>query len=310
MNAPTQSYEIAQPTPLHKKCLIAKLTMRRVTLTRKDLHLQEQVRNDHDDQAITLNRKLFREDGNPVRSVFTAYNAIYTKHRELTFPYMDKGPRVLPVKLYERYTSSIKEDINNLNAKLEALEGVYEQCIDQDIAFRNKFKIVQISRDEYPSYEDILSGTSYALDIRPMPDSSHFVYGISEEDRRTFDANAKHLEDLIRQDTVSRITEPLKHLLEKIAVPIGTKSVDENGKEVREGLFRDTTYTNITEALAHVRDMTVEESPAFIKLLDELENKFKRYSDHPEYLRESPFERTQAYTELSAIETRLSGYDF
>lgn len=214
------------------------------------------------------------------------------------------------MRRYTQYTTMMRDAIERLNKSVAALEPIWDKCIEMDVAFRCKFSgdPSKIDRNEYPTYDEFLRGTSYELSIRPLQKEDHFLFGVSEADRQAFRDEQKRIQEVVRQDTVSRLVAPLTTLISKLAIPIGEKGLDEKGRE-STSTFRDTMLTNVSDAIAQVRDMHIEGN-AFEKLLDELSNKFKTYEQHPEYLRESPYERQVALNELQELNDKLTAYDF
>ena len=136
---------------LNEKAMLVKLTTRRANLSRRDEHAEAVIQQQMDDASLVVVSKLFRDKANPVNRVMSLLSEVYTTHKKMTLPYMDKGPRILPNGLYMDYTTEVRGLIGKLDTQLKAVMPNYDSYVQQDMAYRNGGKAVgRASVDDYP----------------------------------------------------------------------------------------------------------------------------------------------------------------
>jgi len=185
-------------TKLADKALLVKLTRRMANLTRRDAMLTQQVRMQENDNSIDVLMKLFSNKASDIYDVKQTYNEVYQYHKMHTLPYTDAGPRILPNNMYFEYTQEMKHLIAKVEKKLAAILPHYDQLVHEDIMYRNASitKTARASVSDYPTAEQF--GQSMSIDLRfsPLPDASHFLFDISEEDKQAFERSEMEMSAL------------------------------------------------------------------------------------------------------------------
>ena len=152
--------------------------------------------------------------------------------------------------------------------------------------------------DDYPSAQDFAARMRFDLRFQPMPDSKHFLFDLSDEDEQAFNTAMDDALALARNDTLTRMLEPLKHLVDKLNVPIkGEGSV-----------FRDSALENILEGCRMARKLAIDAPPELLDEIKSLESLVAGYTFGASALRESPATREQAAKRLSEVADKMGAF--
>jgi hypothetical protein len=295
MNAPDK---IFTPSKLNERAMLIKLTIRKANLTQRDSEAESIIQQQMNDGALMVNRKLFRDPSNPINQIVSAMGQVYSFHKSHTFPYIDKGPRLIKNTLFMEYREVMTERIRHVEAMLSRAIPNYDSYVQQDIAYRSQGVAPRASVSDYPTASDFNAATQITLLPMPLPDGTHFMFDLPAEELDEFAAMQARVEQVVRADTVKRMLDPVKHLAEKLAVPIGEKG----------SVFRDSAVENVVEAVDLVRKIGVVDDPEVNTIIKELTQTVATYAENMEWLRESPIVRAEAQTKLDDIARKMAAF--
>jgi len=281
-------------TSLAEKAMLVKLTMRKANLTRRDSSVEAVVQSQFDDSSLTVLCRLFKDKHNPINQVMSATSEIYSYHKNHTLPYVDKGPRILPNNMYMEYTSEMRSRISHVDNLIAKFMPNYDTYVQLDLQHRGGRAKV----DDYPTAEEFQARLGFDLRFMPLPDRKHFLFDLSDSDVQNFMQAMQDAEAAARTDGISRMLEPLKHLVEKLNRPIGTDGA----------IFRDSAVENVVEGLEIARKLMIESSPELDSVIKELDAAVSKYAGHKEWLRESPVVREQAAKKLDDIAKQMGAF--
>ena len=287
------------PKPLNTKAMLVKLTMRRANLTRRDQVAETLIQQQLDDASLIVNSKLFRDKANPINAIMSEASGVYQYHKHNTLPYIDKGPRILPNNVYMDYTQAMRERIARVDAMLTQYIPNYDQYVQLDIKYRSQNKTnSRATTADYPSAEDFRSRMGFDLRFMPLPDESHFLFDMSDEDKEGFRQSIAEAERTARTSTVKLMLEPLQHLVDKLAKPVG-----ESGS-----IFRDSAIDNVIEGLQTARKLNIDDNPEVTAVIAHLSSAMSLFAEHKDSLRESPVVRESAHNKLKDIAAQMAGF--
>lgn len=288
-----------QVTTLSQKAILVKLTMRRATLTKRDSVAEAIIQNQMDDSSLIVNSKLFRDKSNPINKVMSAAGEVYTEHKKRTLPWSDKGTRVLPNAQYLEYTQDMRTKINYVDTLLNKYLPDYDTYVQLDVSYRSKNQTVSRAKaSDYPTASEFKNKMGFDLRFMPMPDQRHFLFDISQEDIKAFNDSMDATAAMVRDDAVMRMLTPLRHLVEKLSVPIG-----QDGH-----IFRDSALENIIEGIDMASKLTLDESPEIKQLTSELKKEIEKHCDKSYWLRESSIVRHEAAKKLNDIASAMGAF--
>jgi hypothetical protein len=285
---------------LNEKAMLVKLTTRRINLTRRDQVAEHLIQQQLDDSSLIVNSKLFRDKTNPIYSLMSLVSECYTYHRNNTLPYMDKGPRILPVANYEEYTREMRSRFARVESEAQSILPQWDTLVTRDIAYRsqNPTKPQRASVSDYPTAEEFSDKLGFDMRFMPLPDSRHFLFDIDEADMKALDESVAMAERIARDDAVKRMLTPLSHLVEKLNKPIDSEG----------SIFRDSAVENIIEGIEQARKLCLDESPEIQNMIKELNDQVSKYAVNTDWLRQSPPIREQAAKQLSDIASKMGAF--
>lgn len=288
-----------QATKLSSKALLVKLTIKRAALTRKDQALTDQIQAQQNDQSLTVLTKLFRDKHSPVYHVMQKVSEVYTYHKDNTLPWVDSGPRLLPSAQYMDYTTEMRHRIAVVDNMLNQWIPQYDLLVDADIKYRNGGQVTgRATADDYPTASEFRQRMSFDLRFQPMPDQSHFLFDLSEDDTKAFSDAITEAARLAKADAITRMLDPLKHLVMKLSIPIDTAG----------SVFRDSAVENIVEGCKAARRLMLEDTPELKAEIDQLENMAVSYTFGADALRNSPDTRAAAAKRLAEVADKMAAF--
>jgi hypothetical protein len=233
--------------------------------------------------------------------------AVYTCHKQMTGPYIDRGPRLLAVSLYENYRDTMRSMIGDVDTLKARVMPDYDQHVANDIAFRNSMaeargQVGRATLADYPSKTQFEEAISLSFTLLPLPDEGHILFDMDEEDRAAVREFKRSIVSAYTTDLRERVETPLRELVTTLRTSPG---IDElTGKRI--GIFRDTKVTNVTEAVAQVRTMAMGDE-AVLAMCDALDTALpKAVADNIDVLRESPVVREAAAKRLAAVADKMN----
>ena len=281
-------------TPLNAKAMLVKLTVRRANLSRRDTVAESFVQNQLDDTSLIVSSKLFRDKSNPINQLMTKVSEVYTKHKESTLPYVDKGPRILPNEQYFDYSSLMRSVIAVVDNMKALHMPNYDKYVQLDIQQRSMSPNSRAKLEDYPTAEEFESRIGFDLRFSPLPDASHFLFDISEDDKSAFTDMMATVEQSARNETIKMMLEPLGHLVEKLNKPIGTEG----------SIFRESAIENVVENINRAKKLNVSDDPEITQMINTLSSAVNVYTG-TNVLRESPIVREQAAKKLDEIARQM-----
>lgn len=290
-----------QVTTLSEKAMLVKLTTKRANLSRRDADAEAIIQQQLDDASLVVLSRLFRDNNNPVKKVLSALDEAYAYHRNHTLPYTDKGPRILPNSLYMDYTTAMRDKRTNLDQLRAQVLPNYDKYVQLDIQSRSAIAIAQgktprAKIEDYPTAEEFDTRVGFELRFMPLPDRKHFLFDLSDEDVQNFTQAMHDAEVAAKNDAVTRMIRPLKHLVEKLDKPIGTDG----------SIFRDSAIENVIEGVELAKKLLIDPPREMLDTIDELTQTVSKY--HSAWLRESPIVREQAAKKLDDIARQMGAF--
>lgn len=277
-------------------CVLATLECHRVSTSRRASKSAEQrIRNEENDNSLTLRRNLFK-DG-PVRDLLRLIDAAYNDHKELTAPWIDKGPRLLPGPRFQAYADRMNDHAAAIDKAAQDVVANWSQLVHADIQRRQTTGQKQISIDEYPTQDQAAQAFGIQWRVAPVPQDSDFRVQVPEYVKQRQRESLQRAVDGVRVDLLKRMLEPVRRAAEKLAVPIG-----EDGS-----VFRDSLVGNLKDALAQAQHLNISGDPDIAAAVTELRQTLMEDVGTAESLRLQQEKRTQAASKLSKLADTFEG---
>lgn len=304
----------ATPTvkALNTKAMSVQLITRRPTTRHNDDEAAKVARSALGDEGISASTQLFKDNTSPIKMLLSEVGAAYQYHKKSTLPYIDRGPRLLPVTQYESYRDEMRVLIGDVQRKVNKYRvqpELYEQAVTNDITYRNavavsKGSVGRALVSDYPTAQEFTDAIDLDFTFSPLPDNSHWLFDVDEEDKVKLHVQALDTYNTALADLKTRIETPLKKLVETLSTSAGIDKV--TGKRI--GIFRDTTVTNLTDAVVQARQLCMgdEEVLAVCDLVDAALPSVVR--GNIDVLRESPVVREQQAKKLADVQNKMAAF--
>lgn len=280
---------------LNDKAMMVRLTISKPATSKRDESAEQFTQSSLQDAGLKVSATLFKEKTNPVRTLLNSANAVYHYHKQHTIPYIDRGPRLLPVAMYETYRDAMRKLIGEVQADLQRVMPEYDLHVQNDIAFRNgSTGQGRATVADYPTREQFEASFKMEFSFSPLPSNAHWLFDVAPEDRAALDALEAQTAEMARADMYGRLREPVRKLLEKLKVPAGTPGA----------IFRDTAVTNVSDAVDLVRQLAMGDE-VILKMCEDVERTVAPVLTNPDVLRESPVVREAAAARLKEVSDRM-----
>jgi hypothetical protein len=292
--------------PLAAKAMLVKLTSSKPTTARREKAAEAVIQTQMGDSSLTVSSHIFKDKHNPVRKVLNEAGMVYSYHVSRTMAWQDRGPRMLPVDQYESYSAAMRKLIADVDSAVHALAPVYDGLVAQDIAERSAAATaknvhpnvaVPPVRDfsaEYPSFEQFKEKMKFEFLFTPMPDESHFLFDMNDEDKAAFAAQLTEVEAQAKAEVIERMRQPLIHLIGKLQKQINTEGA----------IFRDTAVSNIVEQCEAAESLAMGDEQV-LAMIAEIRKAIRPHALAPNTLRESPIVRAEAAVKLADVARKM-----
>jgi len=285
------------PTKLSDKVVLVKLTIRRAALTKRDAVLTANLQAQEKDNSLTVLTKLFKDKDSAINQIMAKYGEVYQYHKKHTLPYMDAGPRILPNDMYMEYTQEMKHRIAQVDNLLDTYMPMYDQLVLDDVMYRNSGHAAgRANVSEYPSAEDFRLSMSAELRFQPMPDASHFLFDLSEDDVASFRRAEEEAAQAANADTVQRMLKPIQALVTKLGEYQGLK-----GER-----FHNSLVENVIDGCTLARKLAISPTPELLADIAELEDAAQGYLKDVEMIKGSANKRVEAKKKLQDVASKMA----
>jgi hypothetical protein len=285
------------PTKLSDKVVLVKLTIRRAALTKRDAVLTANLQAQEKDNSLTVLTKLFKDKDSAINQIMAKYGEVYQYHKKHTLPYMDAGPRILPNDMYMEYTQEMKHRIAQVDNLLDTYMPMYDQLVLDDVMYRNSGHAAgRANVSEYPSAEDFRLSMSAELRFQPMPDASHFLFDLSEDDVASFKRAEEEAAQAANADTVQRMLKPIQALVTKLGEYQGLK-----GER-----FHNSLVENVIDGCTLARKLAINPTPELLADIAELEDAVQGYLKDVEMIKGSANKRVEAKKKLQDVASKMA----
>jgi hypothetical protein len=287
------------PTKLSDKAVLVKLTLRRAALTKRDHGLTATLQAQENDKSLTVLTKLFRNKESAINQIMAKYGEVYAYHKKHTLPYVDAGPRILPNEMYFEYTQEMKHRIASVDVLLDTYMPMYDQLVLDDVTYRNSGSAAgRASVDEYPTAENFRLSMSAELRFQPMPDASHFLFDLSEDDVASFKRAEEEAAAAANSDAINRMLKPMAALV--------TKLKDYQGGQKER--FHNSLIDNVIEGCDMAKRLAINPTPELLAEIEGIKSLAGSILDTVEVVKGSANARAKAKADLDAVANKLAGF--
>jgi hypothetical protein len=231
-------------TLLSKKAVLVALNISQWSARRLDKKITEETNREHGatQDAGRYNKLLLRKERiEPIQTIVGRARGL---HLEMTQPWTDMGPRLLPSVLVIDYQ-------NKMRALRHEFENAVEHfCMSYPVAVEERRQELNgmFRKDDYPSVREIRGRFGFSVEMFNVPDASDFRVAIGEEHvadlRQQIEESTRRCLAGAMRDVRERILETVGHMASKLRA---YKPADPENETKAEGVFRDSLVENVRE---------------------------------------------------------------
>lgn len=228
---------------LSKKAVLASVNISQWCARRLDREITDKVNDENNasKDAGRYNKLLIDKDAlAPIQKIVGEARAL---HVQMTQPWIDNGPRLLPAAIYLEYANKFRDLRNDFNRAVETFAKAYPDHVKKRKAQLNGM----FRESDYPSPSEIRQRFSFGISIMPCPDAKDFRVDIAEEHaadiRAEIEERVRQAIDDAMRDTKARILETVGHMASRLRA---YKPATKKGQK-SEGTFRDSLVENVRD---------------------------------------------------------------
>lgn len=231
---------------------------------KKDTRTQAEVvqaKNSKSSRAASVYKSLFA-DCSELDAIIKFQARARKRHYEMTLPWEDQGPRLLPTSALFDYQA----EMDGFRQEFERLVGIFLTKYDTLVAAA-AFQLGSLfDRSEYPKREVVARAFDFSVQYNPLPTSGDFRLDIeaSVQDAlaQQYEARIQAQLDAAQQDAWVRVYEALKRFQDRL-------SLNEDGTRK---IFHETMVSNAQELCDVLTHLNVTKDPALEKARAQLVN--------------------------------------
>lgn len=281
-----------EPTPLNRKAVLVRLSISKPTTSKRDDSAEHFAQSELRDTGLRVTTTIFKDAKCPPRQKLNKLNEVYVYVREHTLPYEDRVARMLPISQYEKFDHTVRAMISKCElADTDEVVTNYDNYVAEDMARRGD----RAKLSDYPTREQFRAAFGVRLQYSPVPDRSHFLFDISEDDKRALDEQLTNAYTTARQEMFERVTKPLQHMLERLKA----KHSDPSSR------FHESVVDNVVNSVEIVRGLAMGDS-SIEALCDMVDEATTGHARNPQVMKDSPYVREQVIGKLEALNDKMS----
>lgn len=280
---------------LADRALKVKLTIHRPTTTRKDTQRTSSLQQQEQDTGLRVLSTIFVDKHGPVRQMLAHLNTIYDYHRVHTLPWMDAGPRLLPVALFQEYTKTVQTMRDALDGMKRTHLPHYDALVREDMLRRG----ANAKPSDYPTRDECDQQLSVSVRVEPLPKVQHFLFDIGQEAREQFEQEQRRAFVQAQNDALDRVLKPVGQLLAKLDAYTGSP-----GER-----FHASLITNVQDGVAVARKLVFDPSPDLLEEFARIEHVATQAAQRVELLKDSAPLRAQMAEALGTVARNISTFN-
>lgn len=243
-----------------------------------------------DADAARVNKHLINKTA--LKPIQTAANALRTHFYHKTLPWKDNGDRLLTRKMYLDFLQGHADLVDKFNAAVGHFVDVeYLKELE-----RSAFRMGSLyNADDYPSAAEVRRKFYINLDVDAVTEAGDFRVALDSENL-----------DRIKSGIESAMSQRIAAAMQDVWTRLGTILGHFADKMNSDGVFRNSTVSNLEEIVAMLPALNVTDDPELERIRQEIEEHVVGYA--PDELRKDKGARDAAATEAKRIMDDMAGF--
>jgi hypothetical protein len=252
-------------SPLSRTSTLVSVRVRGWTARKLDKQITDETNRRYNASADAGRFNKLLIAGDHMQELTSITSAARDLHYSMTLPWTDKGPRILPNKLYSKFTDAFRALKRQHADAVERFAAVYPAAVEaRRIALNGAFK-----ESDYPAADRIRSKFELELEVMPFPEVSDFRSDLDDD-------IVADIRREIEETSGRRIDGAVKHAAGQIVELVGHMAAklkeQENKKEGERRFFMDSLVNNVRDLADLLPAFNLTSDPA----LDALTQRIQR----------------------------------
>lgn len=232
-----------------------------------------------------------------LRDTRAYYAAVRSQHYALTLPWVSdphadrqRGPRLLPNRLFDRYLTSMSARKKLALNALEAFIDDYPHAVD-----RARINLKALADVDYPDVAEVRRAFKVSFDFEPVPQGSDFR-GLPPAMIGRLAAGLARKQEVMVASATSAMWEKVRERLDHLATRLGQP----------DAIFKSSTLTNVTELPTLMPAWDVARDPRVTEVSNEIAAMVAGLD--ADKLRGNPAARTEVSAKAAALARKLESW--
>jgi hypothetical protein len=252
-------------TPLSRKAMLVSVSISQWSARKLDKRVTDETNRKYNaaDNAGRYNKLLIESER--LAKITAIVSAARALHYSMTMPWADDGPRILPNKLFVKFSESFRTLKREFEAAADEFAVGYPGFVaERKIALNGLF-----NESDYPDASEIRNKFHLEMSLLPFPDADDF--------RAELDADTvADIKREIAETSSHAIGDAMRHTARQIVETVGrmASKLKEykpgEGKEKAEGVFRNSLVENVRELANLLPAFNLTEDPKLAAITDRI----------------------------------------
>lgn len=272
---------------LNQRAMLVNLTIHQWSARRHDKAATKQVELAHGAKNAGRYNKLLIDEA-ALQPLSSLASSLRQQHYKLTLPWGDNGDRLLPSKLYLRYTQEMRELRDQFNTKADEFVAEYPRYIQEA---RQRLGGLYDPSD-YPATSEIRRRFGVEMTFLPVPTADDFRVQVSEDHANQIRREITEVVEQRQAEAFKSIWARAREVVERIAE---TCSKD-------NPRIYDSMMDNTAELVGLLEGLNVNDDPELTQLARDIQTRLVVRTDR---LRNSAVARSEAARAADEILSKM-----
>ena len=251
-------------SPLSRKAVLVAVNISQWTARKLDRKVTDETNERYHaaDDAGRFNKLLIAADH--LEEMTKLVSQARALHYSMTHPWADKGPRILPNKLFSKFSDEFRVLKRDFHAAADRFAAVYPALIEERKSKLNGM----FNEADYPPAQEIRSKFKLDLQVLPFPDVDDFRSDLDDD-------TVAEIKAQLTTTTANVLNNAVKTTVERIVKHVGhmaTKLAEFDPEDRTKNTFRDSLVENVRELAELLPALNITDDPK----LNEIAVRIKR----------------------------------
>lgn len=261
----TKSPDTKIASPLSRKAVLLAVTINAPSFRKLDKLVTDEVNRKHNAKSDAGRYNKLLIEAKRLEDINNAVSRARALHYEMTRPWTDKGLRILPNTLYQKFTDEFRD------IKRDFEKAKHEFCKAYPAAIQERKQSLGslFNESDYPSPQGIESKFQMETRIIPLPDAADFRADLDED-------TLNDIKDEIARSSDAALNDAMRSTGDEIIEKVGymSRRLKEvaGAKEGEKKYFFDSLVENVRDLAKLLPAFNFNNDPELAHIIDRINN--------------------------------------